>query len=42
MKKEFYKLINNAPYVKTIANVAGRTDIRLLIYMEKKHGSVKN
>ena len=35
MKKAFYKLLNNAPYGKTIENVARRTDIRLLNDMEK-------
>ena len=35
VKKAFYKLINNAPYRKTIENVARRTDIRLLNDMEK-------
>ena len=34
VKKAFYKLMNNAPYVKTIENVARRTDIRLLNDME--------
>ena len=35
VKKAFYKLMNNAPYWKTIENVARRTDIRLLNNMEK-------
>ena len=35
VKKAFYKMINNAPYGKTIENVARRTDIRLLNDMEK-------
>ena len=35
VKKAFYKLINNAPYGKTIENVARRTDIRPLNDMEK-------
>ena len=35
VKKSFYKLMNNAPYGRTIENVARRTDIRLLNDMEK-------
>ena len=35
VKKAFDKLMNNAPYWKTIVNVARRTDIRLLNDMEK-------
>ena len=35
VKKAFYKLMNNAPYVKTIENIARGTDIRLLNDMEK-------
>ena len=35
VKKAYYKLMNNAPYGKTIENVALRTDIRLLNDMEK-------
>ena len=35
VKKAFYKLMNNAPYKKTIEDVALRTDIRPLNDMEK-------
>ena len=35
VKKAFYKLMNNAPYWKTIENVARCTDIRLLNDMDK-------
>ena len=35
VKKAFYKLMNNAPYGKTIEDVARRTDNRLLNGMEK-------
>ena len=35
VKKAFYKLMNNAPYWKTIENVARGTDIRLLNDMQK-------
>ena len=35
VKKAFYKLMNNAPYRKTIENVAQCTDIRLLSDIEK-------
>ena len=34
-KKAFYKLMNNAPYGKTIVNVARKPDIRLLNDMAK-------
>ena len=39
VKKAFYKLMNNAPYGKTIENVARRTEIRLLNDMEKARKS---
>ena len=35
VKKAFYKLMNNAPYGKTIEYVARRTDIRLLNDIKK-------
>ena len=35
VKKAFYQLMNNAPYGKTIKNVARLTDIRMLNDMEK-------
>ena len=35
VKKAFYKLLNNAPYGKTIENVARCTDIRLINDMKK-------
>ena len=36
VKKAFYKLMNDAPYGKTIENVAQRTDISLLKDMKKE------
>ena len=30
MQRSFFKLMNNAPYCKTIENVSKQTDIRLL------------
>ena len=35
VKKAFYKLMNNAPYGKTIKNVSRQISICLLINMEK-------
>ena len=35
VKKAFYKLMNNAPYGKSIENVARRTDFRLFNNIEK-------
>ena len=34
-KRTFFKIINNAPYGKTIENVAKRTNIKVLTDMEK-------
>ena len=34
-KKNFFKLMNNAPYCKTIEYVAKRTDIRLIVGVQK-------
>ena len=42
VKKAFYMLINNAPYGKTIENVAQRMDIRLLNNMEKARMLAEN
>ena len=42
VKKAFYKQINNAPYGKTIENVARRTDIRLLNDMDRRRGLLKS
>ena len=42
VKKSFYKLMNNAPYGKTIDNVARRTDIRLLNNTKKARRMAEN
>ena len=34
-KKAFYKLMNNAPYIKSIKHVARQTNIRFLNNMEQ-------
>ena len=33
VKKAFYKLMNNAPYLRNIENVSRQTDICLINYM---------